>query len=282
MPLFGAPGHKVLIVREVSGQDFDRDDPVGVGVMRPPHLAHAAATQQFDQPIATERRPVHGLTVGTEQLWRGANGQLSHAAPLPRSRAGRGIRSLRAVEVLLGHSSIATSERYTAVDDIAIRHVDGGAVSVGAAVVRDTDGGFRRLLSVLRYLDVGDQYTYAAGGESRHGGEERACFRCGHRRTDGSVIRVVQVDHAVSRRRTPIFFRPDLRRLEPEISRYSASGLKLLRFIGGFESGRVGGVVIDDRDLGFGQWISLTSLIKSSLCWAPGGNRRRDRRLSKP
>src|SRR5271168_3617380 len=116
-------------------------------------------------------------------------------------------------------------------------------------------------LSGLGHFDVGDQYTYAAGGESRHGGEERACFRCGHCRTDGSVIRVVQIDHAVSRRRTPIFFRPDLRRLEPEISWYSSSGLQLLRLIGGFEGGRVGGVVIDDRDLGFGQWISLASLM---------------------
>lgn len=95
-------------------------------------------------------------------------------------------------------------------------------------------------LSALGHFDIGDQYTYAAGGESRHGGEERACFRCGHCRTDGSVIRVVQVDHAVSRCRIPIFFRPDLRRLEPEISRYSPSGLQLLRLIGGFEGVRVG------------------------------------------
>jgi hypothetical protein len=131
----------------------------------------------------------------------------------------------------------------------------GGALSATATV---TLGGS---LSALGHFDVGDQYTYAAGGESRHGGEERACFRCGHRRTDGSVIRIVQVDRAVSRRRTPIFFRPDLRRLEPEISRYSPSGLQLLRLIGGFEGVRVGGVVIDDRDLGFGQWISLTSLV---------------------
>jgi hypothetical protein len=27
---------------------------------------------------------------------------------------------------------------------------------------------------VLRHLDVGDQYTYAGGGESRNGGEGRA------------------------------------------------------------------------------------------------------------
>ena len=59
----------------------------------------------------------------------------------------------------------------------------GGALSATATV---TLGGS---LSALGHFDVGDQYTYAAGGESRHGGEERACFRCGHRRTDGSTGR---------------------------------------------------------------------------------------------
>ncbi|OBJ27164.1 tyrosine-type recombinase/integrase [Mycobacterium sp. 1245801.1] len=37
------------------------------------------------------------------------------------TRAYRGSRNLRAVQVLLGHSSIATTERYTAVDDDEIR-----------------------------------------------------------------------------------------------------------------------------------------------------------------
>lgn len=37
------------------------------------------------------------------------------------SRAYRGTRNLRAVQLLLGHSSIATTERYTAVDDDEIR-----------------------------------------------------------------------------------------------------------------------------------------------------------------
>jgi integrase/recombinase XerC len=37
------------------------------------------------------------------------------------SRAYRGTRNLRAVQVLLGHSSIATTERYCAVDDDEIR-----------------------------------------------------------------------------------------------------------------------------------------------------------------
>jgi integrase/recombinase XerC len=36
------------------------------------------------------------------------------------SRAYRGTRNLRAVQVLLGHASIATTERYCAVDDAEI------------------------------------------------------------------------------------------------------------------------------------------------------------------
>jgi integrase/recombinase XerC len=37
------------------------------------------------------------------------------------TRTRRGTRNLRAVQVLLGHSSIATTERYCAVDDSEIR-----------------------------------------------------------------------------------------------------------------------------------------------------------------
>jgi integrase/recombinase XerC len=37
------------------------------------------------------------------------------------SRAYRGTHNLRAVQVLLGHESIATTERYLAVDDSEIR-----------------------------------------------------------------------------------------------------------------------------------------------------------------
>jgi hypothetical protein len=50
-------------------------------------------------------------------------------------------------------------------------------------------------------------------------------LRCGHRRTDGSIIRLVQVDHAVGGRWSPVFFRPDLRRLDTEIPGYFTSGL---------------------------------------------------------
>jgi integrase/recombinase XerC len=37
------------------------------------------------------------------------------------SRAYRGSRNLRAVQVLMGHSSLATTERYLAVDDDEVR-----------------------------------------------------------------------------------------------------------------------------------------------------------------
>jgi site-specific recombinase XerD len=45
-----------------------------------------------------------------------------------------GGRNLRAVQALLGHSSVATTERYTAVDDDEIR-----AAAMAAALDADSD-----------------------------------------------------------------------------------------------------------------------------------------------
>jgi integrase len=49
------------------------------------------------------------------------------------TRAYRGTRNLRAVQVLLGHSSVATTERYTAVDDDEIRAAMMAAIYVQVA-----------------------------------------------------------------------------------------------------------------------------------------------------
>ena len=49
------------------------------------------------------------------------NGRCTRLRHRMASRAYRGTRNLRAVQVLLGHSSIATTERYLAVDDSEIR-----------------------------------------------------------------------------------------------------------------------------------------------------------------
>ena len=45
-----------------------RDHALSGGVVGPPDLAHAAAAQQLDQPVASERRPVHiGLLAAAVQ-----------------------------------------------------------------------------------------------------------------------------------------------------------------------------------------------------------------------
>lgn len=41
------------------GQQFDRHNAVGSGVVGPPYLAHAALTDQLVQPVAAERYAVH-------------------------------------------------------------------------------------------------------------------------------------------------------------------------------------------------------------------------------
>ena len=48
------------------------DDPVGVGVVRAPHLTHAAAAQQLDKAITPERRALHRLTIRSQTLHRQA------------------------------------------------------------------------------------------------------------------------------------------------------------------------------------------------------------------
>jgi len=49
------------------------DDPVGVGVIRAPYLAHAATAQQLDKAITPERRALHRLTIRSQPLHRRAN-----------------------------------------------------------------------------------------------------------------------------------------------------------------------------------------------------------------
>jgi hypothetical protein len=75
----------------------------------------------------TVRRIVRGLgcppEAVTSELLVDWFGQQTHWALETRrtSRAYRGTRNLRAVQVLLGHQSIATTERYCAVNDSEIR-----------------------------------------------------------------------------------------------------------------------------------------------------------------
>src|ERR1700722_5050824 len=86
---------KVVVVREVSVQDFDRDDPVGVGVTGAPHLAHAAAAQQLDQAITSERRLVHRLTIRSQPLHRWANEQPETPMATAYGSALVGVRCVR-------------------------------------------------------------------------------------------------------------------------------------------------------------------------------------------
>jgi hypothetical protein len=70
---------EILSIADVTPRSCDLhqrgDDPVGAGVMGAPHLTHAAAAQQLDEPVATEGCPVRsGLT---------CHGQRASDPPLP-------------------------------------------------------------------------------------------------------------------------------------------------------------------------------------------------------
>ena len=82
--------------------------------------------------------------------------------------------------------------------------------------------------SALRHLDVGNQHAYPSGGQPRHCLEERTRFRRGHCRNGGIVVRVIKVEHAISRGRSAVLFWPHLRRLEAEVARDSPGCLQLL------------------------------------------------------
>jgi hypothetical protein len=87
------PLHEGAVASQNRREQFDRHRAVvGRGVIRAPHLAHAAAAQQLDQAITPERRPVYGLTVSTEHLRRGQTGkQLSKRCDVasPAATTGR-------------------------------------------------------------------------------------------------------------------------------------------------------------------------------------------------
>jgi integrase/recombinase XerC len=102
-------------------------------------LVHGKGGQERVVPISDSLAEGLRSQIGASGGWLFPNGQGSHLSPwmvgrlvadvLPdhwtmhtlrhrfASRAYRGTRSLRAVQTLLGHASIATTERYTAVDD---------------------------------------------------------------------------------------------------------------------------------------------------------------------
>src|SRR5947209_10081254 len=44
-----------LVAGDLGGQNLDRDDPIDDGVVGTPHLAHAASSEQLDQPVVSER-----------------------------------------------------------------------------------------------------------------------------------------------------------------------------------------------------------------------------------
>src|ERR1700756_3916389 len=58
------------VLGEVWEQHLQCDHPVDFGVMRAPHLAHAAAAQQLDKATTPERRALHRLTIRSQPLHR--------------------------------------------------------------------------------------------------------------------------------------------------------------------------------------------------------------------
>ena len=62
--LAAEPLLEIGVLGEVGEQHLQRHDAVDGGVVGAPHLAHAAAAQQLDQPVAAERRALlHRLTI---------------------------------------------------------------------------------------------------------------------------------------------------------------------------------------------------------------------------
>jgi hypothetical protein len=82
-------------------------DPVGGVVVRPPHLAHAAAAQQLDQPVAAERGPFHISLPGN-----GSSAKTICRELAVRTQTGNCATPFRRV---------ATMQRYAAVDNDGMR-----------------------------------------------------------------------------------------------------------------------------------------------------------------
>jgi site-specific recombinase XerD len=75
-------------------------------LLREPHCLAMSLWRSYSRASARRGLPIAPENVGLRHVFA--------------SRAYRGTRNLRAVQVLLGHASIATTERYTAVDDAEI------------------------------------------------------------------------------------------------------------------------------------------------------------------
>ncbi len=75
----------------VGQQHLQRHHPVDFGVVRPPHLTHAAAPEQLDQLVSAKWGALHRLTITTNRtLCRGdrvKDGPDCHSSPTTRGRA---------------------------------------------------------------------------------------------------------------------------------------------------------------------------------------------------